>query len=144
MFRGSFEHTIDSKGRLSIPARFREILARRFDPRLVVTSYDGCLIAYPHAEWKVLEEKVASLSEFKKDTRAFLRFFYSSATDCPIDKLGRILIPQTLREYAGLEKEVMLVGALKHIEIWSKGRWEKALSMSSEQDIVDMLERLGL
>lgn len=144
MFRGRFAHLIDSKGRLSIPSKFREILNERYDSRLVVTAYDACLVAYPFAEWQILEERVAGLPEFKKDTRAFLRFFYSSATDCAIDRLGRVLIPQTLREYASLEKEVVLIGAFKHVEIWSKALWDKSLKESSQEDIVNTLERLGL
>lgn len=144
MFRGRFEHTLDSKGRLSIPSKFRETLNERYDSRLVVTTYDGCLITYPYAEWQKLEEKVAELPEFKKDTRSFLRFFYSSAADCNIDKLGRILVPQSLRDYARLEKDVILVGAFKHVEIWSKAVWEQAESMASQEDIVNTLERLGL
>lgn len=144
MFRGRFEHTIDTKGRLSIPSRFRETLGERYDSRLVVTTYDSCLVAYPLAEWQKLEEKVASLPEFKKDTKAFLRFFYSSATDCPIDKLGRVLIPQTLRDYGKLEKDVILVGTFRHIEIWSKALWSAAEAQASQEDIVNTLERLGL
>lgn len=144
MFRGRFEHLIDSKGRLSIPSKFRETLNERYDSRLVITTYDNCLIAYPFAEWQTLEDKVASMPEFKKDTKAFLRFFYSSATDCVIDKLGRILVPQSLRDYAKLEKDVMLVGALKHVEIWSKALWEQAEAQASQEEIVNTLERLGL
>ncbi|MBI5586910.1 MAG: division/cell wall cluster transcriptional repressor MraZ [Deltaproteobacteria bacterium] len=144
MFRGRFEHLIDSKGRLSIPSKFRETLNERYDSRLVITTYDSCLIAYPYAEWQVLEEKVASMPEFKKDTKAFLRFFYSSAADCAIDKLGRILIPQALRDYSKLEKDVILIGALKHVEIWSKALWEQAESQASQEEIVNTLERLGL
>ncbi|MBI5237182.1 MAG: division/cell wall cluster transcriptional repressor MraZ [Deltaproteobacteria bacterium] len=144
MFRGRFEHLIDSKGRLSIPSRFRETLNERYDSRLVITTYDSCLIAYPFAEWQKLEEKVSSLPEFKKDTKAFLRFFYSSATDCAIDKLGRILIPQALRDYAKLDKDVILVGTFRHIEIWGKALWENAESLASQEDIVNTLERLGL
>jgi MraZ protein len=144
MFRGRFEHTIDSKGRLSIPSKFRDVLAERYDSRLVVTTYDGCLSAYPHEEWRVLEERVAGLPEFKKETRDFLRFFYSSAADCAIDKLGRILIPQTLREYAKLEKDVVIVGAFKRMEIWSKLRWDAAEALISHEDIASALERLGL
>lgn len=144
MFRGRFEHLVDSKGRLSIPSKFRETLNERYDSRLVVTTYDSCLIAYPFAEWQVLEEKVASMPEFKKDTKAFLRFFYSSATDCAIDKLGRILVPQALRDYARLEKDVILIGALKHVEIWSKALWEQAEAQASQEEIVNTLDRLGL
>src|SRR3989304_4653633 len=124
MFRGRFEHTKDAKGRISIPVKFRDVLSETCDARLVVTTYDGCLMAYPFKEWKVLEEGLAGLLEFKKDARAFLRFFYSSAADCPIDRLGRILVPQSLRDYAKLEKEVMLVGAFKQFEIWSKPMWQ--------------------
>jgi len=144
MFRGRYEHTLDAKGRLSIPSKFREVLGERYDSRLVVTTYDGCLISYPFAEWQRLEERVAGLPEFKKDTRAFLRFFYSSAADCTIDKLGRILIPQTLRDYAKLDRDVILVGAFKHVEIWSKSVWETAEAAASQEDIVATLERLGL
>ncbi len=144
VFRGRFEHTIDPKGRLSIPARFRETLKKRYDNRLVVTTYDECLIAYPYHEWRTLEERIAGLPEFNRDTRVFLRFFYSSATDCPIDKLGRILIPQPLREDAKLEKEVVLVGAFKQFEIWSKKVWKAAESSASREEISSMLERLGI
>ena len=144
MFRGRYDHTIDAKGRLSIPSRFRETLNERYDARLVITTYENCLIAYPFAEWQTLEERVAALPEFKKDTRAFLRFFYSSAADCSIDRLGRILVPQTLRDYAKLEKDVMLVGAFRHVEIWSKALWDKAEASASQEDIVNTLERLGL
>ena len=144
MFRGRFEHTIDAKGRLSIPVKFRDVLSETYDTRLVVTTYDGCLMAYPFKEWQILEERIAGLSEFKKDARAFLRFFYSSAADCPIDRLGRILVPQSLREYAKLEKEVMLVGAFKQFEIWSKPMWQAAESAASRDDIGNMLERLGI
>lgn len=127
-----------------MPSRFRETLNERYDPRLVVTTYDRFLIAYPFAEWQVLEERAAGLPAFKKDTMAFLRFFYSSAADCSIDRLGRVLIPQALRDYARLDKDVVLVGAFKHIEIWSKALWEKAEAEASQEDIVATLERLGL
>ncbi|MBI5233911.1 MAG: division/cell wall cluster transcriptional repressor MraZ, partial [Deltaproteobacteria bacterium] len=109
-----------------------------------ITTFDSCLIAYPFEEWRILEERIAGLPEFKKETRAFLRFFYSSAADCPIDKLGRVTIPQTLRGYARLEKEVMLVGAFKQFEIWGKDIWSEAEGKVSPEDIGGMLERLGL
>jgi MraZ protein len=144
MFRGRFDHTIDPKGRLSIPAKFREVLTERYDSRLVVTTLSGCLIAYPYPEWRILEERIAALPEFKKETRTFLRHFYSSAADCPIDKLGRILIPQALRDYAGLKKDVMLLGTFKQFEIWSKKTWQSAEKKVSLDDIGEMLEKLGL
>ncbi|MDH4227544.1 MAG: division/cell wall cluster transcriptional repressor MraZ [Deltaproteobacteria bacterium] len=144
MFRGRYEHTLDAKGRLSIPSRFREELTENYDGRLVITTFDSCLIAYPYQEWRVLEERIAGLPEFKKDTRAFLRFFYSSAADCPIDKLGRILIPQPLRDYAKLDKDVVLVGAFKQFEVWSKAMWDVAEASASKEDIASILERLGI
>jgi len=144
MFKGRYEHSIDAKGRLSIPSRFRETLSERYDSSLVVTAYGSCLIAYPTAEWQRLEERVAALPEFNKDTRAFLRFFYSSAADCPIDRLGRILLPATLREHAGLDREVVLVGVLRQVEIWSRQSWDEAEAASSQDEIVNTLERLEL
>ncbi len=144
MFRGQFEHTLDGKGRLSIPSRFRETLNERYDPRLVVTKYGGCLVAYPFLEWQKLEEKVLALPQFSKDSRKLLRTFCSSATECAIDKLGRILIPQTIREYAKLDKEVMLIGALRYVEIWSKEAWDRFEAEITQDEVVDTLERLGL
>ncbi len=144
MFRGRFEHTVDAKGRSSVPVKFRDLLTETGDTRLVVTTYDGCLIAYPYAEWEILEERIAGLSEFKQETRVFLRFFYSSAADCPIDRLGRVLIPQPLRDYAKLEKDVVLVGAFKQFEIWNKSTWDAAEAVVSKDEISSMLERLGL
>jgi len=146
MFRGRFEYTIDSKGRVSIPAKFRELLAEKYDDRLVLTNFDRCLVAYPYEEWRVLEEKVSSLSMVKKETKAFQRFFISGAVECPIDKLGRILIPPTLREYAQLERNVVFAGMLKKFEIWSQGRWEEEISRSQEnfEGISESLAELGL
>lgn len=144
MFRGRYEHTIDAKGRLSIPSKFRDILSQDGDLRIVVTAYDGCLIAYPYEEWRILEEKLSSHSEFNRDTRALLRFFYSSAVDCTIDKLGRILVPQTLRDYAKFDKDIVVIGMLKHLEIWSREEWERAEEKVSQDDIGDALGRLNL
>ncbi len=146
MFRGRHEHTIDPKGRVSIPAKFREVLGKKYDDRLVVTNFDGCLVAYPYEEWILLEEKASSLSMVKKETRAFMRFFYSSAIECTLDKQGRILIPQTLRDYADLDKEVVLVGQLRKIEIWSKKRWSEEIIKAHENfdEISDVLSELGL
>jgi MraZ protein len=140
------EHTIDPKGRVSIPAKFRDVLTKKYDDRLVITNFDGCLVAYPYEEWIHLEEKASSLSMVKKETRAFMRFFYSSAIECGLDKQGRILIPQTLREYADLDKEVVLVGQLRKIEIWSKKRWSEEIIKAHENfdEISDVLSELGL
>lgn len=146
MFRGRFEHIIDSKGRVSIPAKFRELLMEKNDDRLILTNFDRCLVAYPYEEWRVLEEKVSSLSMVKKEVKAFQRFFISGAVECPIDKLGRVLIPPTLRDYAGLDRNVVFAGMLKKFEIWSMERWVEEIKRS-EEDFEGMgagLAELGL
>jgi len=142
MFRGRFEHTVDSKGRVSIPAKFRELLAEKYDDRLILTNFDRCLVAYPYEEWRVLEERVGSLSMVKKEAKAFQRFFISGAAECPIDKLGRILIPPTLRDYAQLGKNVVFAGMLRKFEIWSKERWLEEIKRS-EVDFEGMGEALA-
>ena len=146
MFRGRFEHTIDSKGRVSIPAKFRELLAGKYDDRLMITNFDRCLVAYPYEEWKILEEKMSSLSMVKKEAKAFQRFFISGATECPIDKLGRILLPPTLRSYAQLEKDVVFAGMIKKFEIWSKERFLEEIQKAEEnfEPMAETLAALGL
>jgi MraZ protein len=146
MFRGRFEYTIDPKGRVSIPVKFRELLSEKYDDRLILTNFDRCLVAYPYEEWRVLEDKVGSLSMVKKEAKAFQRFFLSGAMECPIDKLGRILIPPTLRAYAQLEKNVVFAGLVKKFEIWSRERWAEEIVRSQEnfEGISEALAELGL
>jgi len=123
MFRGRYENTIDSKGRISVPSKFREVLAAHYDERLILTNFDACLWAYPVKEWREIEDKVSALPQFKPEVKALQRVFISAATECPVDKQGRILIPPPLREYAGIEREVIFIGMVKRIEIWAKDRW---------------------
>lgn len=146
MFRGRYDHTIDVKGRISIPAKFRETLGKKYDDRLVITNFDHCLVAFPYEEWSLLEQKVGTFSLMKKETSAFFRFFYSSAIDCTIDKQGRLLIPQTLRDYANLQKDVVLVGEGKRIEIFAKERWLEEARKAEENfdQIRDTLATLGI
>ena len=146
MFRGRFEHTIDAKGRVSIPAKFRELLMEKYDHRLIITNFDRCLVAYPYEEWLVLEERISSLSLVKREVKAFQRFFISGAVECPIDKLGRVLIPPSLRDYAQLEKNVIFAGMLKRFEIWSKERWLEEIKRSEEdfEGMAAALADLGL
>jgi MraZ protein len=146
MFRGRFEHTIDSKGRVSIPAKFRELLAERYDDRVMITNFDRCLVAYPYEEWKAIEEKISSLSMVKKETKAFQRFFVSAAAECPIDKLGRVLIPPTLRSYAQLEKDVVFAGMIKKFEIWRRERFLEEIQKAEEnfEGMAEPLASLGL
>jgi len=144
MFRGSFEHSIDAKGRVSVPSKFRDIIADRFEGRLVMAmDYDQCLTVYPLEEWERLEEKIKALPSMKKEVRDFMRFLLASATECELDKQGRILIPQAHREHAGITKNVVLVGIINKIEIWSMGAWEARNSQNGDK-IGEVLASLGL
>jgi MraZ protein len=142
MFRGRFEHSIDAKGRVSIPSRFREILVASSDERLIVTNFDNCLWAYTVPEWQEIEAKVAALPQFKPEVKALQRVFISAATECALDKQGRILIPPTLRDYAGISGDLVFVGMTKRIEIWSKDRWNQVFA-ASVTDIEGMADKLG-
>ena len=146
MFRGRFEHTIDEKGRLSIPSKFREVLSARGENELILTDFDSCLAAYPREEWRQLEERIKKLSMMQKDVRNFLRLFYSSATEAPLDPQGRILISPQMRERAKLDREVVLLGLLNKMEIWDKKAWEDfmAHSAGSFEDIASKLVELGI
>ncbi len=132
MFRGRFEHSIDEKGRTSIPMKFREVLTTNYDERLIVSNFDRCLWAYPVGEWQKIEEKVAALPQFNAQVKALQRVFISAACECPLDRQGRILIPPTLREYAGLERDLILVGMVRRIEIWDKPRWDEVFRESQD------------
>ena len=117
VFRGRYEHTIDTKGRLSIPSKFREVLVTNYDEKLIITNFDNSLWAYPAAEWKVIEDKVAALPQFKPEVKSLQRFFISAASECPMDPNGRILIPPSLRRYAELAEDVVIVGMTTRFEI---------------------------
>lgn len=142
MFRGRYEHNLDPKSRVSLPSKFREVLTTNFDERLIVTNFDDCLWAYPVSEWLAIESKVASLPQFKPEVKALQRVFISAATECVMDKQGRILLPQTLRDYAGLQKDIVFVGMINRIEIWSHDRWKKVFEQS-QQDIAGLGEKLA-
>ncbi|RDU25273.1 division/cell wall cluster transcriptional repressor MraZ [Anaerosacchariphilus polymeriproducens] len=141
MFMGEYNHTIDAKGRLIVPAKFRDKLGEEF---VVTKGLDGCLFVYPQEEWKVFEEKLHSLPLTNKDARKFSRFFLAGAATCEIDKQGRILLPSVLREFAELEKDVVLVGVLGRIEIWSKSKWTENSAYDDMDEIAEHMEELGL
>lgn len=125
MFRASSFHTIDSKGRLIVPARFRELIKNGDTAEVMLTKLDGGLMAYPMQRWLEIEGKILALEKKSATMRRFRRVFVGGAAECPCDKQDRILIPPLLRDYAGLEKEIVIVGALDHFEIWSKQYWER-------------------
>lgn len=141
MFMGEYNHTIDPKGRLIIPSKFREVLGDEF---VITKGLDGCLFVYPNSEWQAFEEKLRTLPLTNKDARQFSRFFLGGAATCETDKQGRILLPAVLREFAELEKDVVLVGVLSRIEIWSKSRWESSNVFDDMDEIAEHMADLGL
>ncbi|MBP1748098.1 MAG: cell division/cell wall cluster transcriptional repressor MraZ [Deltaproteobacteria bacterium] len=146
MFAGRYEYSIDDKSRVSIPAKFREALSQSADSRLILTNLDGCIAAYPYQEWLNIQDKVSTPSPMRKETRAFLRYFYSGATECSLDKLGRVLIPQTLKTDAHIQKNVVIIGVGKKIEVWAKEKWEELvrLATADPDQIADIVSELGL
>lgn len=120
MLMGEYKHVIDSKGRLIIPAKFRGQLGETF---VITRGLDSCLFGYPQNEWQTLEEKLKTLPLTKRDARAFVRFLYSAATECELDKQGRVNIPPVLRQHASLKKDCVIIGVSNRFEIWSGERW---------------------
>ena len=141
MFMGEYNHTIDAKGRLIIPSKFRESLGDIF---VVTKGLDGCLFVYDNAEWNVFEEKLKSLSLTNKDARKFVRFFLAGAAEVEVDKQGRILVPNVLREFAELNKDVVLIGVASRIEIWSRERFEGMAAYDDMDEIAEHMAELGL
>lgn len=141
MFMSEYNHTIDAKGRLIIPSKFRESLGDEF---VVSKGMDGCLFVYANNDWDAFEQKLTSLPLINKEARQFARFFLAGAAQVELDKQGRILLPAGLREFAGLEKDVVLAGVGSRIEIWSSERWESMSSDENMDDIAAAMEGLGL
>lgn len=150
MFRGRFEHSIDAKGRTSLPSRFREVLSAGGESRLVITSgLDPCLVAYPMNEWLAFEDRLNQLPKFDRSVAMLRRIYVSGAVECDLDKQGRVLIPPTLRQHAGLERDALWAGMGDHIELWCKKRFD---SMSGEvlsddearRKLIERLSELGL
>ena len=146
MFAGRFEYAIDDKSRVSIPAKFREMLSVHHDLRLIFTNLDGCIVGYPFQEWLNIEEKISNRSSMKKEERLFLRYFFSGASECTIDRLGRVLLPQALKTDAHIKKNVVIIGMGKKIEIWAKEKWEELVKQatSDPDQIASIVSELGL
>lgn len=138
MFMGEYQHSIDDKGRLTIPSKFRENLGPQF---IVTRGLDNCLFVYPASEWSVLEQKLKSLPLMKSDARAFSRFFFSGATECELDKQGRVNLPNHLCDYAKLDKDCVVIGVSNRVEVWSKAIWE-GYTKQSEETFNEIAEKL--
>ena len=150
MFRGSSTHTLDPKGRIIIPARFRDVIREGSGDAdtVMITRMDKSLYAYALNEWSRIEEKILSLAEKSDAMRRFRRVFVGGAFECACDKQGRVLIPLPLRKYASLEKDIVLVGALDHFEIWSNDNWEKENELMEndmmKEEVRKEISKLGL
>ena len=143
MFIGEYNHTIDSKGRLIVPSKFREALGDEF---VVTKGLDGCLFVSPMEEWNVFTQKLHDLPLTKKEARQFSRFFLAGAASCEVDRQGRILLPAVLRDFAQLDKEAVLVGVSSRIEIWSKTKWDAIndIDVDDMDDIAEHMADLGI
>jgi MraZ protein len=140
MFMGEFNHTIDTKGRIIIPSKFREDLGDNF---VITLGLDGCLFAYPNNEWQSFVAKLQTL-QGTKEARQLQRYFMACAAECEVDKQGRILIPAKLRDNAGLDKEIVFVGVLNKVEIWCKERWENNNEYDNVDAIAEHMSEFGI
>jgi len=143
LYYGEYKHTLDPKGRVFIPSKFRDELGEKF---IITKGLDECLFVYSLSEWSNLESKLRTLPFTDKDVRAFIRFFFAGAAECEVDKQGRVLIPQNLREYAGLEKELYVIGVSARVEIWDTKKWEGYCSNEniSTDKIAEKMSQLGI
>lgn len=139
MFLGEFEHSIDEKGRLSIPARFRPALAEGL---FITRGLDRCLVIWDAASWQAMADRVRTLNPWQADARRLQRHFFSGATQAEADRLGRVVIPQFLRAYAGIESDVVVVGLSDRIEVWARSEWERELN-DAEANGADLAEHLA-
>ena len=144
MFYGEYEHTIDRKGRLIVPAKFRQALKEHDIGSLFLTrGLDGCLFLFPESEWRMVESRFKQIPFTKAEGRKFNRMFFSGAAEMTVDTLGRILVPKTLKEFAGIKEDVMIVGVSSRIEVWSRQRWQ-AFYETSKQSFEEVAERVML
>ena len=143
MFIGEYEHNVDAKGRVIMPAKLREDIGDKF---IITKGLDGCLFAYSQTEWANFEEKLKALPLAQKNARNFVRFFLSGAVECDIDKQGRFLIPANLREHAELDKEIVIIGVGTRLEIWNRDKWQKYSNDEniSADEIAENMTMLGI
>jgi MraZ protein len=150
MFRGTFEHTIDGKGRLSVPSKFREVLLGKGDDRIVITNFNvsgmRCLDVYPIDEWLRLEEEIRKKPKFDPGMVMFQNYYFGGASECAVDKQGRILVPSLLRQHASLKRDVVLVSAVEKFRVWDREIWKKVFADSEEKLMQDpsFLSALGI
>jgi len=148
MFRGSSFHTLDPKGRLIVPARFRDVIKASGTDGVMLSRMDGALVAYTFEGWHQIEARILSLAERSDAMRRFRRVFIGGAFACHCDKQERILVPPALRQYAGLDREIVLVGVLDHFEVWSRENWDREnLALQDDmqkEDVRNEIARLGL
>lgn len=143
MFIGEYQHTVDAKGRLFMPAKLRDELGETF---ILTLGLDNCLFVFSHEEFAILKAKLDAISIANRDARQFARFFFAGACECEVDKQGRILVPAKLRSYAGLEKDATIVGVSNRLEIWNTQKWEEIHSFDnfSPDELSAKMEELGL
>lgn len=143
MLLGEYNHNIDDKGRVSVPAKFREDLGSSF---IVTKGLDNCLFIYSKNEWTTFETKLKDLPLTNPNARNFIRFFFSGATECELDKQGRIILPQNLREYAGLNKDVAIIGVATRVEIWDREKWNTYTSSDNMDmdEVAIQMSNLGI
>lgn len=139
MFSGEFRHSLDEKGRLIMPSRFREELGDTF---VLTRGFDHCLWCFSPEAWREMEARFRGLSFMQSNVRAFLRWFFSGATECELDRQGRFVVPASLREYARIQREVVIIGAFRQVEIWSRERWEE-YDRRTEGQVEQVAEEIG-
>lgn len=141
MLIGEYEHSVDVKGRLIMPAKLRDEIGYKF---IVTKGLDGCLFVFPLKEWEIFQEKLRALPVSDKNARNFTRFFFAGAIECEIDKQGRFLVSSNLREFAGLDKDVIIIGMNSRLEIWSKEKWQQCDENISADEIAEHMTDLGI
>jgi len=148
MFQGTFKHNIDDKGRVAIPNKLRQQIEKIDDREILIITqgFEDCLLAYPREEWKKMVEKAEGLKLLDEAARDFIRLIIGPASECTLDKMGRVQIPQTLREYAEIDKEVIFIGSLNKIEIWAKEKYDSYLEefKKSKKERIKQMKDIGL